>query len=273
MKIFTNLKPDHMKLKHLIFLSLLLAGLSSCRSYKELTMMRNLTVNQPLAGVPGEQTEHVIRALDNLFVSIVSANEEMNSLYNPALSSTGPRISQNLQYDELPIQYLYGYQVTANGDLVLPLIGTLHVEGLSLKDCETAVKKKAEEQLKECSVKVRLLNYKVTVTGEVARPGVYYNYNYNFTVMDAISMANGITDFASIENVTILRTTDAGTQTYVVDLTSSESLKSKGYFIEPNDIVIVKPDNYKNVRLRTPVYTLFLSTLATALLLLNYLKD
>ena len=70
---------------------------------------------------------------------------------------------------------------------------------MTLPQCEAAIYAKGKEYLKELSVKVRLLSYKITVMGEVTRPGVYYNYNYDFTVMDAISTANGITNYADLE--------------------------------------------------------------------------
>jgi polysaccharide export outer membrane protein len=102
---------------------------------------------------------------------------------------------------------------------------------------------------------------------------VYYNYNYNFTVMDAISMANGITNYANLESVTILRSGETGAQSFTLDLSKQESLNSKGYFLQPNDIVFIKPAKYKNVQLRAPVYSLVISSVATVVLFLNFLGN
>lgn len=246
---------------------------SSCRSYKDLTIMRDLAGQEALKGKPTEQPVYKIKTLDNLFVSIISSNADMNAIFNPAFSSANPKSSTNLMYQEVPIQYLYGYQVAREGHVTIPLIGNINVAGMTLLECENEIHKKAEEYLKDFTVKVRLLNYKVTVMGEVTKPGVYYNYNYNFTVMDAISMANGINDFADLEKVVVVRPTATGSQTFTLNLSSKDALASQAYYIQPNDIVIVQPARYKNLKLRTPAATLALSTLATTLLILSILRN
>lgn len=251
---------------------ILLGFFSSCRSHKDLTMLRDVNSQQNLKGFPDVPPQHRITDTDNLYVSIVSSNKEMNDLYNPAFSETGGRGSNSsLIYNDVAGQYIYGYQVDSQGEISLPLIGKVRVLGMTLRECEEAIYKKAKEYLKELSVKVRLLNYKITVMGEVTKPGVYYNYNYDFTVMDAISSANGITNFANLENVLALRQSADGSQTFKLDLSKKESLGSPGYHLQPNDIVLIKPARYKNVQLRAPVYTLFISTSAALLLLVSIL--
>jgi polysaccharide export outer membrane protein len=244
----------------------------SCRSHKDLTMLRDVSLQETLK-YPEEPPPHKIEEKDNLYISIVSSNKEMNELYNPAFAGTSRTSNSSIIYNEVSGQYIYGYQIDSNGDISLPLIGKVNVKGLTLQECEGVIYNKAKEYLKELSVKVRLLNYKITVMGEVNKPGVYYNYNYNFTVMDAISMANGITNQAKIEDVMILRPGENGSQTYHLDLSSKEMLASKAYFLQPNDIVILKPARYKNVQLRAPAYTLAISTVATVILFLNLLQD
>jgi polysaccharide export outer membrane protein len=246
--------------------------MSACRSHKDLTMLLNSDSPEALK-YPEPPPPHIIGDRDNLYVSIVSSNKEMNDLYNPAFAGTSRTSNTSLIYNEVSGQYIYGYQADANGDISLPLIGKVHVKGLTLQECEGIIYNKAKEYLKELSVKVRLLNYKVTVMGEVAEPGVYYNYNYNFTVMDAISMANGITNYANLENVLVLRSTETGSQTFKINLSSKDALQSKAYFLQPNDIVMIKPARYKNVQLRAPVWSLIISGAATVAIFLNFLGN
>jgi len=251
----------------------MLTFFSSCRSYKDLTVLRDITTQQTLKGYPEPPPDHLINDYDNLYVSIVSSNKEMNELYNPAFAATAAKSSNTgLIYNEVAGQYIYGYQVDATGEISLPLIGKVNVRGLTLPESEAAIYAKAKEYLKELSVKVRLLNYKITVIGEVTRPGVYYNYNYDFTVLDAISTANGITNFANLENVLVIRPTPKGSETFNLNLSSKESLVSKAYHLQPYDIVYVKPARYKNLQLRAPVYTLFISSVAAIFLILTFLK-
>lgn len=244
----------------------------SCRSNKDLTMLRDVSAQESLK-YPVPPPPHRVGANDNLYVSIVSSNKEMNELYNPAYAGSSKNSNSSIIYNEVAGQYIYGYQTDASGEIALPLIGKVKVQGLTLPECEAAIYSKAKEYLKEVSVKVRLLNYKVTVMGEVNEPGVYYNYNYNFTVMDAISMANGITNYANLENVMILRSGENGAQSFALDLSKEASLNSKAYFLQPNDIIFIKPAKYKNVQLRAPVYSLVISSVATVVLFLNFLSN
>jgi len=69
----------------------------------------------------------------------------------------------------------------------------------------------------------------------------------------------------------VLRPTDNGSKTYRLDLTNKKFLASDAFFLQPNDVVYVEPDKYKNVKLNSPLYTLFLSTLSTLILVLNIL--
>ena len=253
------------------FFLIIVSSFYSCRSNKDLTMLRD--AGQETMKYPEGPPAHRVGENDNLYVSIVSSNKEMNDLYNPAFAGSGRTANSSIIYNEVSGQYIYGYQIDTNGEISLPLIGKITVKGLTLQECEAAIYGKAKEYLKELSVKVRLLNYKITVMGEVTKPGVYYNYNYNFNVMDAISMANGITNYADLENVMILRSGSNGSQTFNLDLSKKETLASKAYFLQPNDIVFIKPAKYKNVQLRAPVYTLAISSVAAVLLLVNILVN
>ena len=217
---------------------------------------------------PQEAPEYHIRMKDNLYVSILSQNPEMNLLYNPALAqNTGTQTSTQQMYGSLSNQYLNGYEVDVDGFITLPVLGKIRVEGLTTTAAETKITETAMEYLKEPTVKVKLLNYKITVLGEVNKPGVYYNYDKSVSVLDAISMADGSTDFAHIENVLVLRHTEKGTETHRLNLASSKSLfNSNFYYLQPDDIVYVEPAKYKNVRLKTPIILLVLSSITTVIL-------
>jgi polysaccharide export outer membrane protein len=163
--------------------------------------------------------------------------------------------------------------VDPEGMVVLPAIGKIKVAGLTIRESEAKIKAKAEEYLKEVTAKVRLLNYKITVMGEVNSPGVYYNYNYEFTIFDAISSADGTKNAAKLERVLVLRQTPDGSQSYILNLNSKSALNSAAYFLEPNDVVVVQPSKYKNVELRLPLYTAMLSTVTTLFLVLNFIAN
>jgi polysaccharide export outer membrane protein len=167
----------------------------------------------------------------------------------------------------LPDQYPNGYLVDSNGNIALPILGYIGVAGLTQAEAQTKVQERANEYLKDASVKVKLLNFRVSVMGEVRTPGVYYNYSSSLTVLEAISMANGLSDYARIRRVLVMRTTDKESKTYRLDLSRKDFLKSEAFFLQPNDVIYIEPHKIKNTNLNSSVYSILLSTVSTAVLI------
>src|SRR5882762_1878011 len=103
---------------YLLSFLVMVSFFSSCRSHKDLTMLRDITTQQTLTGYPEPPPDHHINDYDNLYVSIVSSNKEMNELYNPAFAATATRSSNTgIIYNEVAGQYIFGYQVDATGEI------------------------------------------------------------------------------------------------------------------------------------------------------------
>jgi len=258
--------------KQLLLILIVLAGLfiSSCRTNKDLVYLNNANDQEIQEGISGPVSEYIIKANDNLYIDIQSMSSEMNALFNPSKSG-GMQSDTQQNYGHLPGQYLNGFQVNLNGNINLPIIGKVTLVGKSLNQARETIQAKADEYIKGATVKVKLLSFKVTVLGEVKNPGLYYNYNSQMSILDAISRASGVTDYGRIQKVLVLRSTDSGSRTYRLDLTNKKFLASDAFFLHPNDVVYVEPDKYKNVKLNSPLYSLFLSTLTTLILVLNIL--
>jgi polysaccharide export outer membrane protein len=199
-------------------------------------------------------------------------NMEMNELLNP-----GSQTSSYSAYREESNIYVFGYTVSDSGTISLPILGEVEVMGLTINEVQSAISEKAKQYLKDAVINVKLLSFKFTVIGEVSRPGSYTNFNNQLTVLDAIGMAGDITDFGNRRHVLVLRPTREGTATYHIDLQDKNLLQSEGFFLLPNDIVIVEPIKSKPTKLNIPTYTLVittsLSTISTLILLLNYLDS
>jgi polysaccharide export outer membrane protein len=271
-----KMKPHQVKycFKNVILFIGLVLFFTSCRSYKDLTMLRDL--REPTDLVPRSVIDYryKIKVNDNLYVSIVSTNPELDEIYNPAtvgISRMGGGGGGNI-WSELTTQFVHGYLVDLDGSITLPTIGKVYVLGMTILECEEEIKQKAIQYLKNVTAKVRLLNYKVTVMGEVVNPGVYFNYNTELTVFDAISMASGIKNTAALNNVVVIREFGNKSQTFKLDLNNANSLTSEAYNILPNDVIFVQPSKYKDLELKLPVYSLVLSAVTTFLLVLNYVN-
>lgn len=220
--------------------------------------------------IKGLPKEYVLKSGDILYVSIKSMNPEVNVLFNPE-SNMQSNIGQDYQKYTTPgSANLYGFEVDSQGYIKLPMLGKILVAGLPLSEVESVVQKKADEFLNDSIVKVKLLNFKVTVTGEVGNPGTYYNYNNSITVIEALALASGNTDFASIKKVMVIRIFPEGNKSFLIDLSSKNAYRSEGFYLEPNDYVIVQPDKYKNFQLNSQAYSLIFSSMSVLLAVLGF---
>lgn len=143
-------------------------------------------------------------------------------LYNPESTMESSQMSGQsyLKFTTPSGAYLYGFEIDKNGEVKLPMFGNVKVAGGTQNAAEQIIQKKADETLKEAIVKVKLLNFKITVMGEVKMPGVYYNYNNSINLIEALAMSGGNTDFATIKNVIVIRPSSEGNKTFNLDLTS-----------------------------------------------------
>ena len=247
----------------------LVSFLFSCRSSKELIYLSDSGNNEISHGIP---IEYVLKSGDILYVSIKSINPEVNALFNPesnmgSLSGGGEEYNK---YTTPSSAYLYGYEVDSEGNIKLPMLGKIQVSGVILPQVETVVQKKADEYLKDAIVKVKLLNFKITVAGEVRDPGTYYNYNNSISILEALALANGNTDFASIKEVMVIRPVPEGKKTFMLDLSSKKVYLSDAFYLQPDDYVIVQPDKYNNFQLNSQAYSLVLSSLSVLIAVLGF---
>ena len=255
--------------KNIVLLVLFMSGIlvMSCSTKKNITYLRDLSDEVIMKGVPAVPEEHTIRPNDNLYVSVRTINPEINELFASAGGSEGASAPR---YESAAGQHINGYQVDNDGLIILPVIGVVKLEGLTLKQAQAEIQKKADEYLKEANIQVKLLNFKVNVLGEVNKPGVYYNYNNSLTILESLGMAGGITEYAGLKDVAVVRMTPYGTKSYKIDLTKKNALKSEAFFLQPNDLVYIKPQSMKSARLNSGMYSLFLSSISTIILILKF---
>ena len=241
---------------------------TSCRSTRDMKFFQNMGDHE-LTGLAVKPTEYLIKPDDNLYIDIQSMNPEVDIILSPSKSSV---YGTQSNYGDLPGQYLNGYQVNDKGMIRLPVIGDVVVVDKTEEGAKTAIQQKVDEYYKNATVKVKILTYQISVLGEVRNPGVYHNYNKSITILDAICLANGTSDYASIRKVLVIRPTAKGNKSFRLDLTKKEMLVSEAYYLLPNDIVYVEPDRYKNFNLNTTVYSMALSVITTTILILTYLN-
>lgn len=236
-------------------------------------MFRDLKNNMNLYDVPEDIPEYIIKPFDNLYLNILTLDAEVNSLFNPT-GGTGYGSGTQQMYGDRTSQYINGYMVDEDGTITIPIVGKVSVAGLNLSEARERITERAEEYLVEPNVKVKVLNFKVNVTGEVIQPGIYYNYEGNLNIIDAISMARGITNYADIKNVLVIRHNEDVTKTFNLDFSNKSIYTSDAFYLQPDDIIYIKPNKFKGRQENNTIYSLMLSTFSTILvatsIILNY---
>lgn len=240
---------------------------TSCRNTKEITMFQ--PAKRQFQQVPLKPKEHKIKPLDNLYISILTLDPEVNQLFNPSLAGNGLTSGTQQMFGTPESRHINGYRVSADSTITLPVLGKVNLVGLTLEKAQEHLKKRAEDYLKQPTVQVKLLNFKVNVIGEIKEPGIFYNYEGQLTIYDAISLARGITDFADLRNVIVKREAFNEIKTYNIDLTNNSVYSSEVFNLQPNDLVYVPPSGLKRNRDNATTYSQVLGTLSILLVALT----
>ncbi len=259
------------KFKNILYLIVLLISVSSCTQYKEIVYLQkkeNAAKQDTLEESEFFIKKHIdykIQKNDILYIKILNPDRNNFALFN-AETSTANRLQNEVSL------YLSGYKVDENGEVSMPVIGKVKVAGMSIQEIQNKIQKLVNGYLNNSTVVVKLISFKITLIGEVARPGVYNIYKNNITVLQAIGKAGDMTDYGDRKNIMVIRTNDKGTRTFRIDLTNINLLSSEAYYLMPGDIVYVQPIKAKTLRSNIPIYSMFLSMITTFVLLLNYIK-
>lgn len=160
---------------------------------------------------------------------------------------------------------LSAYLVDNKGNIEFPFLGTLKVAGLTKEELLNNLKSKLTEYIKDPVVNIRIVNYKVTVNGEVVRPGSYNVSSERVTLLDALSMAGDLTIYGKRNNILIIREIEGKKKFIRVDITKSDFLNSEYYYLQQNDVVYVEPNK---TRVNASVVGPNVSTTLTALSIL-----
>ncbi|HEX7845144.1 MAG TPA: polysaccharide biosynthesis/export family protein [Chitinophagaceae bacterium] len=179
-----------------------------------------------------------IQRNDLLSIQVYSASTkpEIDALYNLPAGAEGAAPSVN------------GFLVDGNGNIEYPRLGSIKAEGLTKQELADAIKKKLTqpvELLRDPTVIIRFLNYKITVLGNVGREGLVTLPGEKLTILEAIGMAGGITDYGQKDRVKIIRETDGKRSMGYVDLSSDSLFTSPYYHLVQNDVIIVEPTKQK----------------------------
>jgi polysaccharide export outer membrane protein len=225
----------------LLFVTVLL---SSCRSVKDVAYLQNSQYIDP------SRSEYLydarIMPKDVLSITVSTVNPEaaapFNLIVRPTLQNTQSTITTTGGS-------LQTYLVDNKGCIEFPVLGTLEVGGLTKSLCEKMIHDKIMPYLNASEnpvVTVRMSNYKISVLGEVNRPGMFVVGNEKINILEALAQAGDLTIYGVRNNVKLIRENEKGKkEIHTLNLNDADIISSPYYYLQQNDIVYVEPNKVK----------------------------
>lgn len=243
-------KQQHllMNLKAPISILSLFFLLASCVTNKELTYFGEKEGDEALMkqSIKLNEKPYRVQVGDLLSINIKSSDAKLVTMFQPVATESGGNGGQSEQS-----LYYNGFTVSKHGNIEIPILGKLNVLAFTLDEIEEAIQKKLLEDYfnkkEDVFVVVKLAGLRFTVTGEVANTGIYTLYQDRVNIIEALASAGDITTVGNRKDVLIIRQYPQGQKIHHIDLTSIDAFNSPYYYIQPNDMVYVKPLKQKSL--------------------------
>jgi len=226
-------------------------NLSSCITRKDITYFQTLDrskidtvnvnreTNDEASKLRTASYQAKIQEGDILNISISSLNPEATSLFTfQAAAKIGA-------VDQFANTLSVGFLVDGEGNIQLPILGGLNVKGKTTIEIRKEIELRLTKYLESPVVSVRFVNFKITLMGDVSRPGVYTFASERVSLFEALSTAGDLTIFGNRRTLQIIRDREGKNESIMFDLTDKDLLKTKYMFLHPNDILYVEPGKGK----------------------------
>lgn len=272
---FVNEKRLGMKFLYYAVFILIALFISGCASSKKVPYMVGAeTISQDVLQQVAKNTEPIIMPGDLLEILVSASNPEVvkpfnriGIMYELAGSSNSYNTTNNSSY----------YLVDNKGDIEFPVIGTLKIGGMTKSEAQKVILAAiTPKYLTETpGIDIRFKNFKVSVLGEVAKPGVYTASNERFTILEALAMAGDLTIMGKRDNVMLIRTKADGTrEIHRLDLNDKDLILSPYFNLQQNDQIYVTPNASKARSSWTlpPAFSLVGTLISVATLIVTIVK-
>ena len=227
------------RLKKILFVFAIIL-FASCVSKKDIIYFQNDEIDQLKVS---NSYKTIIKPDDLLNITITALDIEAVRPFN--LAAVTYATSSN---SAIGVAQQQSYLVDTNGEIDFPVLGKLKIGGLTRDETISLLKDKlSPDYIKEPNVNIRIANYKISVMGDVQRPGSYNIPNERITILDALALAGDLNISGQRNNILIIREEQNKKVQYQVDLRSNNVLTSPVYYLQQNDVVYVEP-NYARIQ-------------------------
>ena len=212
-----------------VLLSVSVLAITSCSTQKRLSYFNSIGDTNDSASVYNYHIHEArIVAGDMLIITVSGLDPLAVAPFNqPVVSYSAPGSDQ--LYNTPSLQ---SYLVDVNGNISFPVLGEIKLSGLTKSEAISLIKEKLAQYLKDPIVTIKFLNYKITVLGEVARPGQYTINNERVTILDALGMAGDMTPYGKRNTVLVTRENNGKLEFARLNLNSDDVFSSPYYFLQ-----------------------------------------
>ncbi len=242
-------------LKAIAKLLIIISLFSSCVSQRKVQLLQEKSVEDVSSGfINSRKTAYNLQPGDQLYINVHSVDQKTSRLFQTDFPNP-----MTATYQELN-----SYRVEEDGYINFSFIDKVYVKGMTVKEVNDLLQKTVNEYFKEATVVVQLINWRVSVLGEVRNPGTFIVKNKQINILQAVAQAGGTDNFSNARRVKLVRQTLEGSEMYYLDLTDNGILQSDYFYLMPNDVVYVEPLKSKSFAFENFPYSLFLATISTA---------
>ncbi|TCC96878.1 polysaccharide biosynthesis/export family protein [Pedobacter psychroterrae] len=227
--------------------------LSSCASKRNLVYLSDISDTADYQSKITNITEPRIQSGDLLAITVSNIDPESSNLFNKGIL---PVTNISALPSNMSTADPSGYLVDKAGSITFPAIGKVQLAGLTLEEGVAKIRTDLSTYAKDPIVTIKLMNFKITVIGEVSKPGVFNISNGRVNVLEALGLAGDMTIYGRREDIWIMREENGSRSITHLDLTSKNTLQSPSFYLQQNDVLYIKPDKLKERQARTNTRTL-----------------
>ncbi|HEV7349170.1 polysaccharide biosynthesis/export family protein [Telluribacter sp.] len=215
------------------------SGLSSCVSPKTIVYFQGEDLKYSSDNITQSYVP-TIQSSDLLSIVVGSLSPESNEIFNMPNQFNTSSMNYSATGGGARAQSV-GYLVDHEGNIEMPLVGKVNIGGLQTQVASDTIRKKLLAYLREPTVSIRTLNFKVSVLGEVNRPAVYVIPDERITLPEVLSLAGDLTIYGKRDNILIIREENGKREYARVDFTSRDVFRSPYYYLHKNDVIYIEP--------------------------------
>lgn len=239
-------------LKKWLFLPVLCLFLFSCANRKEMAYFSEMDRSKSTQQV--QNYEPKLMPDDRIEVFVAALDMQAVAAFNGVSIAGEGSVGANKTY-----------LIDKNGFIEFPIVGNVKLAGMTRLEATELLKEKIGVYVKEPIVNLKIVNFKVTVLGEVNNPGTFQIDNERITLLEALGLAGDIGIQGVRENVLIIREDDGKRKYITVDLTTDEVFNSPAYYLTQNDVVYVEPNKSRINQSKSNMSTIILPLTAVLL--------